>query len=352
MDRTDLYLQWSVGKRYENTKKEEEMVQKVSALFAMAESYQKGIDYVSPKNLNKWRKAYLGTLNALDMKTGEESKRKSKQLRKMIYELIEAKIDNTIPMPKITPRRKEDLALVDVTENYLKFEIDRMLSEQENDRSERATYIDGTSWYKICWDSLDSNYERSGDCRIDVLLADQVVPEPGVKNYKLMNYCFERSQVSISRIYDLYGRLMLPLETGNNTVEVISYYYKNKNGVVGRFMYCNHSKQVIAWDKDWQIRKVRVCYTCGTINPIGDYCKNCGAATFRYINAEKEILEEDLVRYTILMRQVRAKTLQIMQQLRCFLRQVLRYHITRLDNSPLYLVHLYHRLIQSMVYQK
>lgn len=296
MERIDLYLQQQVGKRYENTKREQEMVQKVTALFSMAEGYQNGVQYANPKNLAKWRKAYLGTLNAIDMKTGEESTRKSKQLRKLVYELIESKVDNSIPMPRMTPRHKDDIYLVDVTENYLKFEMDRMLTEQENDRSERATYIDGTSWYKICWDNLDSTYERGGDIRIDVLLADQVIPEPCIKNYKLMNYCFERSQMSLSRIYDVYGRLILPLEGGNNSVEVISYYYLNEKGVVGRFMYSYHSQQVISWDKDWQIRKIRVCYACGTINPIGDFCKNCGGTTFKYINAEKEILEEDLMK--------------------------------------------------------
>lgn len=296
LERIDLYLQWQVGKTYENTRKEQEMVQKVTALFAIAESYQNSIRYVAPQNLTKWRKAYEGTLNALDMKTGEESKRKSKQLRKMIYELIEAKIDNSIPMPKLTPRRKDDHDLIDVTENYLKFEIDRMLTEQENDRSERATYIDGTSWYKICWDSLDSSYERSGDIRIDVLLADQVFPEPGVKNYKLMNYCFEKSQISLARIYDLYGRLILPTETGNNMAEVITYYYKNHNGIIGRFMYARHSQQVIAWDEDWQIRKLRICDACKAVNPIGDFCRVCGHEHFHYENAEEEVLEEDLIK--------------------------------------------------------
>lgn len=295
MDRIDLYLH-SVGEGgYKNTKKENTMVEKVSALFNMAKAYQEGIEYVSPKNLEKWRKAYLGTLNALDKRTGEESKRKSKPLRKMIYELIESKVDNSIPMPRITPRRRDDLALVDITENYLKFEMDRMLTEQENDRSERATYIDGTSWYKVCWDSLDSAYERSGDLRVEVLLADQVLPEPGCKDYRLMNYCFEKSNMSVSRIYDLYGRFILPTD-GSNMIEVISYYYKNEHGLVGRFMYASTSRQVISWDEDWQIRKVRKCEICSNVHPVGDHCNNCGGTKFKYDNAEKEILEEPLMR--------------------------------------------------------
>ena len=296
MDRIDLYLQSAAGEKYENSKKENAMVEKVSALFSIAKGYQDGIEYITPKNLAKWRKAYLGTLNALDRRTGEESKRKSVQLRKMIYELIESKVDNSIPMPRITPRRHDDLGLVDVTENYLKFEMDRMLTEQENDRSERATYIDGTSWYKICWDSLDSTYERSGDLRVEVLLADQVVPEPGCKDYRLMNYIFEKSNMSLSRIYDLYGRLISPSEAGHNGVEVITYYYKNSNGLIGRFMYAAASRQVIAWDEDWQIRKVRKCTVCDTVNAIGDYCKNCGGTKFKYANATVETLEEPLMR--------------------------------------------------------
>jgi predicted nucleic acid-binding Zn-ribbon protein len=292
MERIDLFLQRNVGKYYENTEREREMVEKVSELFSMAESYQQSLDYVSSRNLEKWRKAYRGKLNALNKNTGEESGRKSKQLRKVIYELIESKVDNSIPFPKMNPRKKSDLNLVDVTENYLKFEIDRMLSEQENDRSERATYIDGTTWYKVSWDSLDSGPERSGDLRVDVMLADQVVPEPMCKDYRSMNYIFERSQISVARIYDLYGRLIRP--TDDATVEVITYYYKNENGIVGRFMYTSGSHQVITWDEDWQIRKLRTCTTCDIVVPVADHCPNCGREKFKYKNATKEILDEDL----------------------------------------------------------
>lgn len=295
MDRIDLYLRAKHGKQYNNTDKEKVMVEKVVQLFAMAKAYQDGIEYVNPKNLEMWRKAYLGTLNALDLRTGKESDRKSRNLRKMIYELVESKVDNSIPMPRMSPRRRVDLDLVDITENYLKFEMDRMLTEQENDRSERATYIDGTTWYKVNWDSLDSTHDRSGDLGVEVLLADQLVPEPGCKNYRLMNYCFEISNMSVARIYDLYGRLVSPTDTTSNTVQVISYYYKNHNGIVGRFMYVAASHQVIAWDEDWQIRKLRKCTICSAVNPIGEYCYNCANTKFKYENATEEILAEDLM---------------------------------------------------------
>lgn len=296
MDRIDLFLHNELDNYYENTKAENEMVEKVSLLFSLTEGYKNKIDYVKPKNLEKWRKAYAGTLNALNKKTGEESKRKSKQLRKMIYELIESKIDNSIPMPKMSPRKKDDVPLVDITENYLKFEMDRMLTEQENDRAERATYIDGTSWYKVCWDSADSTHDRSGDLRVEVLLADQVFPEPGIRNYKLLNYIFEKSEISVSSLYDIYGRLVMPMSAENNLCEVITYYYKDENGIVSRFMYASTTKQVISWDKDWQIRKLRTCKTCGTVVPLAESCPNCGNTSFKYKNATVEILEENLIK--------------------------------------------------------
>ena len=295
MERIDLYLQSQTGERYANTDKENAMVTKVTSLYSISKGVRDGISYVSPGNLKKWRKAYLGTLNALNINTGEESKRKSKQLRKMVFELIESKVDNTIPMPKITPRRGDDVNIVDITENYLKFEIDRMLTEQENDRSERATYIDGTSWYKICWDSLENSHDRSGDLRVEVLLADQVVPEPGCKDYRLMNYCFECEEISLARIYDLYGKLIIADTDGNNSAKVVSYYYRNEQGIIGRFMYAESSQQVISWDEDWQIRKLRTCTKCDTVQPISDICNNCGNKTFKYKNAKIELLEEDIL---------------------------------------------------------
>lgn len=272
------------------------MVTKVNTLFSIAKGYHDSVEYVNPTKLAMWRKAYLGTLNALDRNTGTESKRKSRSLRKMIYELIESKVDNTIPMPRLSPRQRDDLSLVQVTEDYLKFEMDRMLTEQDNDRSERATYIDGTSWYKICWDPLESSHVRSGDLRVEIRLADQVYPEPGCKDYRIMNYIFEVQEMSLSRIYDIYGRLITPATEGLATAPVVTYYYRNKDGIIGRFMYALDSQQVITWDDCWQIRKVRRCTACDTIVPTATVCPMCGGKNFRYRNMTTEFLPEDLMR--------------------------------------------------------
>ena len=290
--RLDLYLQSNSDEQYVNSEEENELVSKFAQLYSLALSAQKNTEEANPENLNKWRKAYYGTLNALT-KDGKESTRKSRSLRKMVYELIESKIDNSIPMPKITPRYKTDLPLVSITENYLKFEVDGIFTKYLNDKSERATYVDGTSWYKVWWDSLDNTHERSGNVKIDFCRVDQIVPQPGVSDYRQLEYIFERKDISLTRIWDLYGRRITPCGD-NNVVEVISCYYLNENRVVGLFMYAAHSRQVICNEEDWQIRKLRTCSVCKTINPMGDTCRNCGNKKFKYENATTEILENDL----------------------------------------------------------
>ena len=292
ISRLDLYLQSLTNKQYQNTDKETELVGKFNALYLMAKAAQEKCEEAKPSNLEKWRKAYKGTLNALKS-DGTESTRKSRQLRKLAFEIVESKVDNSVPMPKIIPRYKSDVPLVDITEHYLKFEMDRVLTKYINDESERATYIDGTCWYKVWWDSLDNTHERSGNVKIDLCTVDQIVPQPGIADYKQLEYIFERKKISVTKLYDLYNRLITPTD-GTNLVDVIYCYYLNDDRIVGLFAWAENTMQVICNEQDWQIRKIRYCTNCETINPQGDQCRLCGNNKFKFKNALKEILDIDL----------------------------------------------------------
>ena len=290
--RLSLYL-GDISETYKNTDREQELLSKFTALYNYAKEAQEKCEHASPENLDKWRRAYLGTLNALTQ-DGVESKRKSRQLRKVAYEIVESTIDNSIPMPKMQARYKDDKHLINVTENYLKYEMERILTRFNNDRSERATYIDGTGWYKVWWDSLDNKHERSGNVKVEFCNVDQIIPQPGVKDYKQLEYIFERQRVSITKIFDLYNRIVTP--TTGELVDIVNCYYLNDDRVVGLFSWCELSGQVICNDESWQIRKVRKCQTCGTINPQSKECSFCGGKKIKYANAEEEILVEPLVK--------------------------------------------------------
>lgn len=292
-ERLNLYLQRSDKALYKNTEAEQELLSKFIELFSVAKAARDNCEEANPQNLEKWRKAYLGTLGALT-KDGTESKRKGRQLRKMVYELIESKVDNSIPMPKMSPRYKSDLPLVDVTENYLKYEMDKIHTKYNNDRSERSTYVDGTTWYKVVWDSLDNTHERSGSLKIETFTVDQIVPQPGIVDYHQLEYIFEINNISPSKIYDLFGKIVYGSDNNATTVEVITCYYLNDDHIVGRFAWTSGTQQVICNEEDWQIRKLRTCKTCKVVVPAGEQCPKCGSKAFKYKVAEKEILSEDL----------------------------------------------------------
>lgn len=292
LNRIKMYLRDSDRKPYINTEEEQKLLNAFSHLYTVAKDAQEKREEANPENLRKWRKAYLGTLGALN-KDGTESKRKGRQLRKMVFEIIESKVDNSVPMPKMSPRYKSDIPLVRVTEDYLKYEVDRALTMYDNDRSERSTYIDGTGWYKVSWNSLNSTHERSGNVQVDFCTVDQVYPQPGVSNYKELEYIFERRKLSASKLWDLYHRNVEAM-SDDNLVEVISCYYLNDERIVGLFMWAQGSMQVICNEESWQIRKLRTCTTCGEINPRGKTCRLCGSTSMRYTDATTEILDEDL----------------------------------------------------------
>lgn len=303
----DMYLQWSVPiDSYVNTPEEQILLNKFVALFSIAKGAKESNALANDENIAKWRKAYYGTLGALN-KDGSISKRKSRQLRKITYEFVESKIDNNIPLPKMSPKYKSDLPLVQVTEDYLKYNIDNIFSKYLNDRSERSTYVDGTSWYKVWWDSLENSYETSGTVKVDVCLADQIVPQPGVSDWRQLEYIFELQQISLSRIYKLFGRRITPISGDSSqmaepaqqadlsTITMITCYYLNEDRIVGRFAWAQHSQQVICNEHDWQIRKLRTCTKCGQIVPQALECPICGSKSFKYENAKTEILDQDLM---------------------------------------------------------
>lgn len=292
ISRLDLYLGKSSGKVYKNSVEEQELVGKFIELYTTALNVQDSCEHCKKENIEKWRKAYLGVLNALN-RDGNESSKQSRQLRKMVYEIVESKVDNSVPAPKMSPRYKSDLPLVNITENYLKFETERCLSKYNNDKSERATYIDGTGWYKVGWDSLSNTHDRSGNLRVDFFTVDKIVPQPGVTDYKQLEYIFEKNTVSMTKLYDLYGKIITPNGDGSN-VDIVSCYYLNENGIVGLFIWAEHTGQVICNEKDWQIRKLRKCKVCTETVPIEETCPICGGDSFKFVNAEVEYLSEDL----------------------------------------------------------
>lgn len=276
---------------YVNTVEENELVQLWNLKYLLAkEEYESS--RVNSSNVTSWRNTYLGDFKALD-EQGNITNTKIKALRKLAYELVEQKINPRIPAPKMSPRYHSDLVPVQATEALIKHEMNRMLSEEVQDESERSTLIDSTTWLKVSWNPFDNTHERSGMPIVENCPIDTVYPQPGVHNYKDLEYIFERKQVSKAKVNDLFNRVITTVET-HDMVNVIEVYYLNQDRHVGRFVYTEDTLIVLANELEWGMRRRRECTQCHNVLPIESECPVCGSTRFEYVGVKSHRLEQDL----------------------------------------------------------
>ena len=289
--RVDLYLGITTNKDYENTVVETELAQKWNAKFMVA-SQEFENSRLNSKELLKWRNAYFGKFFQLD-KLGNETTKLMKALRKVAYELVESKIISLMPGPRMSPRYYSDIVVVNATEALINHEIDKMLSEEVHDESEHSCLIDGTTWLKVEWDPFDNTNERSGMPKVINCPVDTVYPQPGVADYKKLEYIFEVKKLTLTTVMDLYNRQVTP-NNGTDLLDVIEVYYLNKDRVVGHLVYTKDSLIVLTNDIEWGMRKRRMCNKCLSLVGINTECPVCGRTEFKYVPAEDETLDEDL----------------------------------------------------------
>lgn len=286
-----LYLNQRPGHPYQNTSEEDYLLQLWREKYYIAQAEYKKTR-CAPEKVEIWRRAYEGKFNKLD-DFGNFTDERMNAIRKLGYELVESKVNANVPTPKMSPRYHADLVPVRATEKLIVHEMDRILTEEVNDESEHNCLIDGLSWFKVSWNPFDNTYERSGNPEVTVCPVDTVFPQPGVKNYRHLEYIFEQSTITVAQCEDLYGRY-IKSPTENDIIPIVNCYFLNKDRYVGKFTWCEETSQVICNDLEWGIRKRRECKECYTVIPVGEVCPVCGSKNIHYVSVKEEILQDDL----------------------------------------------------------
>lgn len=285
------YLNINQKDNYVNTKEENELVQLWRQKYLIArENYENS--RCNSREVNRWREAYEGKIRSID-ENGDETTEFIKPLRRVAFELVEDKVNPHIPGPKMSPRYHKDLVPVRATEELIKHEMNRMLSEETHDESEHATLIDSTSWFKVYWNPFDNTHERSGMPYVKVCPVDTVFPQPGVDDYKKLEYIFETSKMTLAQIEDLFNRKIVTPEY-NDIADIVTCYFLNEDRHLGRFIWVEPTLTVLANDLEWGIRRRRECMECGTILPTEAQCPVCGSKDIKYVAVTEEILETPL----------------------------------------------------------
>ena len=237
---------------------------------------------------------YNGTNKVRNMKTGGFANKPAYTYKNMTFELIETQVNNSIPMPKVTPRDKEDINLALMAEGYLKNEADRLDFETLNDAAERESLIQGSVFYMVGWDNTKTTPVSEGELFVKYYPIEDVYPQPGITNIKDAEYIFVKELVSCKKIKDLYN-VDIPeggMYRGMNILKTA--YYLNDDGYLSRFGWVD---DVVVFDEDYyELRKFKVCKKCGEYFGNNDRCPVCGNKTYVYKSEEYETLSDDIVR--------------------------------------------------------
>lgn len=224
-------------------------------------------------------------------------------VRNIVAELMEAQVDSSFPMPKVTARRQEHEELAKTLEDFLRNETDRLPFEMLNDMDERITPIQGGDIFLVEWDSDRHTHETRGELCVSLLHPRQVIFQDGVNEINDMDFIIVQMGMSKKHVKEKYG-VSVANETesdpqsrgGSSTAEdvvTVNFgYFRNDKGGIGRYTWVNDME--LEDLEDYQARKMRRCTKCGADMTGLDSCRHCGNAQAEEYDSDEMELYEDI----------------------------------------------------------
>lgn len=231
--------------------------------------------------------------------------KKASNVRNIVYELVESQVDSSIPMPKVRAIHAEDDELAVKIEKLLENMVINLKLQVLNDTMERETYVQGGSLFHVQWDSNKGLHSEVGAVVVDDLDPYKIIPQPGVKELNDMDYFFVQETMTKNTVKRFYGVDVSEAEnddmelangdndiaTNEDVVTVNTVYFKNDDGSVGKYVWCDYIE--LQNFKDYQARQRETCAECGS-TMVGGVCPVCGSRKKKKVTDDYEQLVEGL----------------------------------------------------------
>lgn len=243
-----------------------------------------------------------------EIKGYSQKAKSSKYVRNVIGEIIEAEVDSSIPLPKVTAKRPEDEQRAATIEAFLRNELDLLPFEKLNDMDERTTPIQGGDYFHIEWDNNRSTHNTIGGIRVSLLHPRQVIPQAGVTDINDMDYIFILTGVTKEYVKRTYGidvsdeseeypqarsNAGQAEKTAADMVTLVTAYYKNDSGGIGVYRWVGDTE--VQSLKDYFARRLRRCKKCAqTVSEDDKECPVCGAKAFEYTDEKTTQLDREI----------------------------------------------------------
>lgn len=223
--------------------------------------------------------------------------------RNIVYELIEAQVENSIPTAKVTAKNPEDEEAAKIIEDALVNFAKTLNLEILNDMSERDTPIKGGDLFMVEWDNKKGSHSSIGGISVTEIDPHNFIPQPGVTEIEKMDYYFIQQAMTKKTVFRKYGVDVddafeespdVRGKSGNaedtDIVTVNIKYYKTDDEKIGLYVWCDDYE--LYNDDDYQCRKLEVCKKCG-LTKTGKTCE-CGSKSFEKQKQETETLYEEI----------------------------------------------------------
>lgn len=220
-------------------------------------------------------------------------------VRNISYELIESQVDSSIPMPKVTPIHPEDEWRAKLIEQAIENTMRLLHIKVLNDQQERTVPIVGGAYFLVEWDKNKGFHCNLGGVGVSSKHPSEVIPQAGVLEVEKMDRIFVIEHQTRDYIQNKYG---VTVENAKNTdtehkgsheediVTVNKVYYRNKQGGVGLFSWCDI--YILEDMEDYQARKLERCKKCGALKKA-EQCE-CGSKSFEKVDEDYEELSYDV----------------------------------------------------------
>lgn len=242
--------------------------------------------------LAKYRDLYKGTKDIEPAnENSKQPTKKAASVRNIVAETIDSMIDSNIPPPKVDAKREEDEMKANIIENFIRNELNRMPFEVMNDLDERVTAYNGADYFLVEWDNDGGTHNTIGNLVITRISPKNVIPQEGVDEIQKMDHFFIEVSKTKKEIKRKYNK-DVETEEDCDTVTQVICYYRNEDGVIGRF----------SWSQDVELEDIsdyysRIFTKCKKCDMPGDgkECKYCGSRSFEKKSEEYETIIQDIL---------------------------------------------------------
>ena len=240
-------------------------------------------------NMKKYQDYYEGTRKVqADANIGIDPTKLATNVRNIVYELIESQVDTSIPMPKVRAIHPEDDELAKKMEKFLENKVRTCGLTLLNDAEERTVPIVGGDYTRVEWDQTRGLHSEIGDLKVTELHPKKVIPQVGVIDFEEMDYFFIQELMTKNTVKRVYGKDVSDCQnddpymtddiegasTNEELVTVNTAFYRNEDGGVGIFVWCDYVKLL---DLDeYEARYLDRCAKCGAVMVNGT-CPECGS---------------------------------------------------------------------------